>query len=60
MKDLNSQNEQRSWKLLKAYSETNPGTDRDTDMPQVAGTFQQGFHLLEMRNVESQASREHS
>ena len=41
-------------------SETNPRTDRDTDMPQVAATDQQGLYLLEMRNVEGQASREHT
>ena len=40
------------------YSETNLGTDRETDMPQVAATDQQEFHLLETRNVEERASRE--
>ena len=42
------------------YAETNPETDRDTDMPQMTGTDHQGLYLLQMRNVEGQASREHS
>ena len=71
MKDLSSQIEQKSWKLLARSHRNVFRNESWTDIPQVAGTDHQVFSkphnklrtrvvVLDMHNVEDPASREHS